>query len=536
MSHHSSSPDRPIAFSTATIKTRLNTALLHPKGVLTALMGLALVLRLYKLLYHDYYDDEIISTFAARPPLSEMMQSLSVYSVHPPLYYMLLHFWMALGDDLFTIRLLSVLISAGCVALTYVLGRDLAGTAVGLVAAGIMAISPFQILHGQQARMYPLLTFLVLLATITFLRAWRQDKWYHWVGLSVAVASGLYTHVYFPFSLLGLNLWALFDAYQRRQFARGQWAKLIVAQVVAVIAFVPFLPQLFGTASSVTQWYWITNKPLNWLFALLSIGNNAPMALKPDTPQWQLVFMYAAGMLSIALPLLYSLRERRRDAAACSNWMLLHFLVWIPVIVATTISFTIKPILINRSLIGISAPLYIGMAWIFIHYRRTFVAQFVALAFVASSMMSLASIYPGTAQPNDLIHLSNYIVAHQQRDDAVAFIDWQTFETTALFHPRLPNTFVVPGPSASRTQWSSKADWQARMRYISWHTPQNVQSVQEFAPHYRRVWLVLSLYTPNLDYHQQTDQGWLEQHGHLIEKYDFHRAVVRLYAVDDAGK
>jgi hypothetical protein len=91
---------------------RIAAIVQQPAIMLPLLTLLALVLRLYKLTYWDYWDDEVISTFAARASPADILFSIADYSVHPPFYYLVLHFWMGLGEDLYTIRLLSVLISA----------------------------------------------------------------------------------------------------------------------------------------------------------------------------------------------------------------------------------------------------------------------------------------------------------------------------------------------------------------------------------------------------------------------------------------
>jgi len=115
--------------------------------------------------------------------------SIADYSVHPPFYYFVLHFWMGLGEDLYTIRLLSVLISTACIPCIYLLGREILSSPGALVAATLMAIAPFQIFHGQQARMYPLLTLLVL-ATACFFYG-HGGKAPGYIGLDWACVSSV---------------------------------------------------------------------------------------------------------------------------------------------------------------------------------------------------------------------------------------------------------------------------------------------------------------------------------------------------------
>jgi mannosyltransferase len=512
---------------------RLVALLAYPAVLLFGLTLLALILRLYKLSYYDYFDDEVITTFASRPPVGQILSSVANYSVHPPLYYILVHLWGVVGTDLISLRLLSVFVSSACVPAIYWLGRELtASSQVGLVAAALMAINPFQIYHSQQARMYPLLTLVVVLAAIMFVRAWREGGWLRWAGFSFIVTAGLYTHVYFPFSLLGLNLAALFSSFERRTFDTKRWIGLIAAQVVASAAFLPFLPQLFGTVNSVVDWYWIVRAtPFAWVTALFSVSNFATVdtSLQIQLATWQSLILYGPAIVVMVLTFDFSIRQAWRKPKERDSWALLHFLIWTPIVVATLISLTLKPILLDRSLIAISAPLYLLMAWLLVRFWPRRVVQVVAVVFLTSILVSLAAMYPNTRRPNSLIRLAHFIATEQRPGDAVVFADWQGFETTAMLYPSLDDVYILPAPSASKAQWVSESDWAGRLAYIGWHSPQNVQPAAQFAPRYRRIWIVFTRYSQNLDFQVQTNQGWLNEHGRQVQKLDFERAVLYLY-------
>src|SRR5262249_11931112 len=178
---------------------RLTSLLVRPIVALPLLTLLALALRLYRLDYRDYFDDEVITTFVARQPLADIYRNVMANDSHPPFYHMLLHVWRAgFGESLTALRLFSVVTSTACVPLVYRLGFLLTSRSAALVAAALMAIAPFQIYHGQQARMYPLLALIVLLTSLAFVRAWRDGSWWRWLLFGLCVAAGLHTHIYFP--------------------------------------------------------------------------------------------------------------------------------------------------------------------------------------------------------------------------------------------------------------------------------------------------------------------------------------------------
>jgi hypothetical protein len=389
-----------------------------------------------------------------------------------------------------------------------------------------MAIAPFQIYHGQQARMYPLLTLLVLLATLLFVRAWRRSGWLPWLAFGQVAILGLYTHIYFPLSLLALDLWALYDTYAQRRIDRGRWLRLTIVQALAALAFLPYLPTMLGTVRSVVQAFWIQpNTPFDWMFDLVSLANNATLATLPgyEAPAWYLVATYLPAVAAVMLGLIYSAREARRKPAERSSWALLHLLIWVPIVFATAISLTIRPILLDRSLIGLSSALFLIMGWMFARYARRRAVQLVAVAFVISCFVGIAHAAPGQPVPNDLRQLADYLAREAQPGDAIAYVDWQPFDMAALAHPDQEGVYVLPG------QFTDTAYWQRRMAAMRWHTPQNVAPVAEFGPRYRRVWLVYTLFTSELDYHKATDQGWLDQHGRRVKRVEFSRAVALLY-------
>lgn len=495
--------------------------------LLILLTLLAFVLRLYRLDFYDYWDDEIITTLAARASLYDIFFSLPDYSVHHmPLYYTLVHVWTRLfaHDHLLTIRLLSVVLGTTCVPLLFVLARDLtARTSVALVAAGVLAVSPMQIVHSQQCRMYPLMTLVVIVAAILFWRAWRQGGWHRWLWFGVAFAAGWYTHVYVPFSLLALDVWAVYDTVRERRIPWRRWAGLTAAHVGGLAAFLPFVPQLLRSIEHAQGAFWLaSNTPFDWLPALIEGSNGATLALRAhrNMPPAELVTAaplplaaLLVGVGAILLVLWVSVRDVQNNPAM----VLLHSLLWTPIVVATVLSLTIKPILISRYLIGITPPLVILLAWVGVRLWHHRGGRVLALAFVASIAISLETVYPDTPRVNDRIVLADMLADQQQPGDAIAITHWHMFDTMFLTHPELENLYVIPAPVYDA------AYWQRRSSYLGWHTPQHIQPVESFAPDYQRVWLLLMIYDPDVGYNQRVSNGWLDEHGRLVERFDYEK-------------
>ena len=77
---------------------------------------------------------------------------------NPPLYYSVLHGWLRFGDSEAALRIPSMVFGVLTIPLVYALGRTIRDHRLGLVAALLFAISPFQVWYSQEARGYSLVT------------------------------------------------------------------------------------------------------------------------------------------------------------------------------------------------------------------------------------------------------------------------------------------------------------------------------------------------------------------------------------------
>ena len=126
-------------------------------------------LRAYRLAGQSLWSDEDITLDRALLPARELVQRLPVE--HGPLYFLLLHGWIRIaGQGDFALRFPSLCAGVAAVALAAYVGARLAGRGVGLYEAAIVAVNPFQVWYGQEARMYTLVEALSLLALAAVLR------------------------------------------------------------------------------------------------------------------------------------------------------------------------------------------------------------------------------------------------------------------------------------------------------------------------------------------------------------------------------
>src|SRR5512137_533042 len=139
--------------------------------VLLFVLALAAFLRFYLLAGQSFWNDEGNSARIAERSL-QLITEGAAGDIHPPLYYYLLHFWRSVfGSSEFALRSLSAALGVLLVGLTFLIGRQAFSAGVGLLAAFVAAINPFQIYYSQEARMYMLLAVIGAAATFFLLRS-----------------------------------------------------------------------------------------------------------------------------------------------------------------------------------------------------------------------------------------------------------------------------------------------------------------------------------------------------------------------------
>ena len=238
--------------------------------VLVVVLALAVFLRFYLLDGQSFWNDEGNSARIAERSL-QLITEGAAGDIHPPLYYYALHFWRGvLGTSEFALRSLSAMLGVLLVGLTFLIGRKAFSVGVGLLAAFVAAINPFQIYYSQEARMYLLLAVIGAAATWLLLRVledWAisnrgsgiRDQGLHQRRLSLFIdhcslisvyALGLYTHYAFPFifvtHFLIVVMWWL--------VTRASWRYLAYWIGLAAVAGVLFLPWLPTAIRQITTW------------------------------------------------------------------------------------------------------------------------------------------------------------------------------------------------------------------------------------------------------------------------------------------
>ncbi len=222
-------------------------------GLLAVLIATSLVLRV-----SDFgswlWMDEGISVGIASHPLGEI-PGLLARDGSPPLYYLLLHVWMALfGTSETATHALSLVLSLVTIPTALWAGWSLFGRRVGWTFAALVAFSPYLSFFATETRMYALVVLLALLVTASFLHAFAFGRRrYLWV-FTPSLILVLYTHNWGLWLAGGAAL-ALVPCAVAASDRRRLWRDAAIGFGIVGLAYLPWVPTLaFQAAHTGAPW------------------------------------------------------------------------------------------------------------------------------------------------------------------------------------------------------------------------------------------------------------------------------------------
>jgi len=360
--------------------------------------------------------DEAFSVFLAEKGTAEIITT-TVLDFNPPLYYILLYFWMSLfGQSEVAIRSFSVIFYVLAVFCVYeifklILKKNHFQSALYTV---LFALNPLLLYYAFEARMYTMLLFFAMASTYFLLK--KESRFY-----LLVLVLGLYTHYFMMLVVASQFLFlVLLEWRNKKQFFKNKFLKL---QIIAGLLFLPWFVYFISQNHSISGDFWIDAlkedeiklipaylfsgmdkdfyAPVEWNKALLSILNNFS------------IFTW----LTIFIGIFFSWRKNMLPRTH-----LLFFISFVtPVFAVLIASEYFKPLFLPRYLITASAmvslcilaaisvmPRLLKLA--FIGMFIFFILQFNAIQLEyrnRGGMRDLAREVLPMMKPNDVIYFTN---------------------------------------------------------------------------------------------------------------------------------
>jgi hypothetical protein len=286
------------------------------KLIILGLTLLAFGLRAYRLDVQSFWIDEGWTAHYTLMTPAELLHSMRTFRIIPPLYHFSTLYWAALfGDSEYSLRFYALIFGVLTIPLTYRLGQALVDQRLGLLAAFLMTISPYQIWHSQDARMYTILTAGSVMSMWGFVKllpflvhAWPKSAqpalasqaphfwrwWWLYVG---GTELALLTHYH---ALMMIGVQGLFMLFGWKRYWRGY---LMWGITVLIILLPNILWIIFGSSLVLNYPHWV--KQLPWWETYLrsaiaySVGEFVP---RPQAIVLSLTFvgLYGLGLFSAA--------------------------------------------------------------------------------------------------------------------------------------------------------------------------------------------------------------------------------------------
>ncbi|KYQ96986.1 hypothetical protein AWY96_00115 [Serratia plymuthica] len=468
--------------------------------VLTILV-FATVIRFISLTTRYFWCDEASSVLTSRFDVDDLLYHAS-FDVHPPLYYLLLHGWMALfGDSIMATRSLSLIFGVMTVGLAMGFTRWLANERAALLAGWLMAIMPIAVRYSQEARMYALMGLLVIAAAMA-LAMWLKTpaKRYYLAIYAVLMSLTFYTHYFAIFALFTHWLIVLALSCRRggeRYIRQPVWW---LANVAIGVAYIPWLlvlinllmhiPELRagGDVGWIPRVEWRDLPAMYWRFFTGHDGSNYPLIIFWLLPA---IFVGLCG-----LPLTW------RETPRKFNLLLIGSIV-IPVTLVFTISWR-TPLFVDRYLYSaaLGIPLVLGMLITGIKNRK----YGLLLLFFFSGLFGCGVRNDLPVEKDDFKAMVHYINSSYQPNDAVVvsnmfnYLSYVYYNKESyralLYTPARPN-----GISGKPNAYGFGTFFYDRAAQTY------VENLSALSSVYRRVWLV-----SGGDFNQDFDRlppGWI---------------------------
>jgi 4-amino-4-deoxy-L-arabinose transferase-like glycosyltransferase len=161
------------------------------------------LLRFATLRQQSYWYDEAVTVGLMRSSLRAMLRALPGTESTPPLYYVSAWLWSKIfGTDEMGLRSFSALVGTLAIPAGYAAGRELVSRRAAVLAATLVATSPFLIWYSQEARAYSLFVLLSALSLVFFGRAWTRGTRRALIWWAIFASLSIWTE-YFAIFLVG---------------------------------------------------------------------------------------------------------------------------------------------------------------------------------------------------------------------------------------------------------------------------------------------------------------------------------------------
>ncbi|MDP3998465.1 MAG: glycosyltransferase family 39 protein [bacterium] len=393
------------------------------------------------ILSQSYWRDEVFSVLLSSNNLKDVF-ILATKDTSPPLYYLLLHFWIKLfGDAEYVTRSLSLLFLFLLATTCFFLVKKLVGDwKISLLGSLSVLLNPFLIEYGFETRAYTLFAFLIAVAVYFYLAKKR-------LLFSISLALAIFTHYFGIFFLIAfLTFWF----FENKGNLKLKFLEFTVLFGIPIITFLVWLEVLWNQWVKVASGFWVqaqTSSIFVEAFRAFFQGSK-------DYPSKGM--LYNLTIILVFLGFSYWIMEfvkNKTERTFKESNLLLFFIFSIPFLVTYIISTFWVPIYHERFLIPI-LPIFIT----FIVYSLVMLAKLnktlsylivaFSFAYVLFGVQSTEEIMKMTTKPA-INYAIKQIISQSKEGDVIIPEQYTNFLETKYYAQkygsRIPVYAYSPG-------------------------------------------------------------------------------------------
>lgn len=309
------------------------------------ILGLGLLIRT-PLMFQGYWYDETFTSAITQVKIGNFLTAVSG-DVHPPLYYLIVRFFVFLFEhDDISMRLPALLSSLGLILTTYQIALNHHDKRVAMWSALIAALLPALVYYGSEAR-YP--AFMTLMLSLAYIGIQKRHNLLF--SLSLAIAGLVHVNAWFyilvmsaiwlfqyrriselilPFA--SIAIWLPFALNQAKDVSDGFWLVQYVPYrhliemsigtrfLSAESAFIPIIISVAIIGLSI--WYW--RKHVNWLWLAIVVA--VPMMQWITGLIWHPIYLPRTLLMSIIpiiIPVAFWMQTRANKILAAGGFIAL---------------------------------------------------------------------------------------------------------------------------------------------------------------------------------------------------------------------
>jgi mannosyltransferase len=359
--------------------------------ILSALFILGLSLRIFELARKPLWLDEASTYFMTNQANVMDVWTAAFNDHHAPLHFIVIWVVKSFGENEFWLRLPSVIAGALTILVVFLLAKELADEEAGLIAAALIAVSPYHILYSQEARMYGMAILFVSLAMYTFFRAIRTRSLIDWIWFGGSCALAFYTHFYTSFAIIALFIsygiirWKEFGIDRQGAQNKFHWFKLsqdfrhfLIGAMVAGVLVLPILGSFFNQSG------YFVSRTFNWG---LSMGNIPSQTFLMFSYYSELVALIFIVLMLIALGMIWYQNRERMIALTVIMFVPMLISMYLSQIIPFNVRYHLYLIVVFLSLVAIP------LAWIGQKIDQNYGTIAIIVVFVLLSAIPITAYY-----------------------------------------------------------------------------------------------------------------------------------------------